>query len=173
MTKNISEDAMDLKHHGALKRLHGKRFIALVAIVACLLFVTLGYVFFNTFVKKTGDDANVNTATATSHDGPEHGDIFYDMSEFIVNLIPTDSQQHYLKMIITLHLSSQQEKEIINANIAIIQDSLYIFLKELRAMDFTGSGATLRLKEELMKRINKAAYPVEVKDVLFKEILVD
>jgi flagellar FliL protein len=53
-----------------------------------------------------------------------------------------------------------------------IIDSAQVFLRELRLDDLQGSAGMLRLREELMRRINAAVSPVEVRDVLFKEIIV-
>jgi len=42
----------------------------------------------------------------------------------------------------------------------------------LRVDDLRGSAGIYRLREELLARINIAVRPAKVKDVLFKEVLV-
>jgi flagellar FliL protein len=175
MSKNQSEDAMELreqKDKGTSSKkdgLRGKRFIALMAFIALFICVILGVAIFKFFGKSSEQEVS---KTKTSN-AQNIADVFFDMDELIVNMSTSGNQKHYLKMIISLRLGSVQDKDVVAANLAVIQDSLYIFIKELRPQDFNSSGATLRFKEELIKRINKAIYPVEVKDVLFKEILVD
>ncbi|MEO1066416.1 MAG: flagellar basal body-associated FliL family protein, partial [Pseudomonadota bacterium] len=44
--------------------------------------------------------------------------------------------------------------------------------RELRTTDIEGSAGMFRLKEELQRRINVAVYPVEVRKILFEEIIV-
>jgi flagellar FliL protein len=53
-----------------------------------------------------------------------------------------------------------------------IVDRFQVYLRELRAEDISGSAGVYRLKEELLSRVNAAITPKEVKDVLFREMLV-
>ena len=45
-------------------------------------------------------------------------------------------------------------------------------IRELRVEDLRGSAGLYRLREELLARVNNAAQPAKVNDVLFKEMLV-
>ena len=47
-----------------------------------------------------------------------------------------------------------------------------VYLRELRVEDLSGSAGVYRLKEELLARVNAAVEPINVTDVLFKEMLV-
>jgi len=51
-------------------------------------------------------------------------------------------------------------------------DQFQTYLRELRVKDLRGSAGIYRLQMELLSRVNAAAYPVEVQDVLFQEILI-
>ena len=42
----------------------------------------------------------------------------------------------------------------------------------MRVEDLKGSAGMYRLREELLGRVNAAAAPVKVSDILFKEMLV-
>ena len=53
-----------------------------------------------------------------------------------------------------------------------IIDNFQTYLRELRIEDLRGSAGMYRLREELFVRVNAAAAPVKVKDVLFREMLV-
>jgi flagellar protein FliL len=53
-----------------------------------------------------------------------------------------------------------------------VVDQFQSYLRELRVDDLHGSAGVLRLKEELLRRINVAAAPYPVKDVLLKEMIV-
>ena len=53
-----------------------------------------------------------------------------------------------------------------------IVDNFQVYLRELRVEDLRGSGGIYRLREELLARVNAAAAPIKVVDVLFKEMLV-
>ena len=51
-------------------------------------------------------------------------------------------------------------------------DNFQTYLRELRLDDLKGSAGMYRLREELLVRVNAAAAPAKIKDVLFKEMLV-
>jgi flagellar FliL protein len=51
-------------------------------------------------------------------------------------------------------------------------DSFQVYLRELRVEDLKGSAGMYRLREDLLRRINEAARPVKISDVLFKEMLI-
>ena len=53
-----------------------------------------------------------------------------------------------------------------------IMDNFQVYLRELRIEDLKGSAGMYRLREELLTRVNAAAAPAKIQDVLFKEILV-
>jgi len=53
-----------------------------------------------------------------------------------------------------------------------ILDNFQVYLRELRLDDLKGSAGMYRLREELLLRVNAAVQPVQVKDVLFREMLV-
>jgi flagellar FliL protein len=51
-------------------------------------------------------------------------------------------------------------------------DQFQTYLRELRVEELSGSAATYRLKEELLRRVKIAAAPMDVEDVLFKDMIV-
>ena len=53
-----------------------------------------------------------------------------------------------------------------------IKDQFQAYLRELRVDDLKGSGGVLRMKEELLRRVNVAAAPYKVRDVLLKQMIV-
>ena len=53
-----------------------------------------------------------------------------------------------------------------------VVDNFQVYLRELRLEDLGGSAGLFRLKEELLFRVNRAVDPVQVTDILFREMLV-
>jgi flagellar FliL protein len=51
-------------------------------------------------------------------------------------------------------------------------DQFQSYLRELRVDDLKGSEGVLRLKEELLRRVNAASAPYHVRDVLLKQMIV-
>lgn len=97
---------------------------------------------------------------------------FFDMPDIIVNIQTADGSPAYLKVGIALELSSASERAGLQALKPRLVDQFQGYLRELRVDDLRGSAGVLRLKEELLRRVNLAAAPYQVKDVLLKEMLV-
>ena len=60
------------------------------------------------------------------------------------------------------------EKTGMTALMPRMVDQFQAYLRELRVDDLKGSAGVLRLKEELLRRVNVAAAPYKVRDVLLK-----
>jgi flagellar protein FliL len=97
---------------------------------------------------------------------------FFDMPDLLVNLNATGRKTTFLKLSIALELESQADIPKVQALMPRVIDNFQVYLRELRAEDIKGSAGMYRLREELLSRIAVAAAPVQVKDVLFREVLV-
>jgi flagellar FliL protein len=92
--------------------------------------------------------------------------------DIIVNIQSADGSPAYLKLSSSLELETADEKAGMTALMPRIVDQFQGYLRELRIDDLKGSAGVLRLKEELLRRINVAAAPYHVRDVLLKEMIV-
>lgn len=97
---------------------------------------------------------------------------FYDVPDIIVNIQSADSAPAYLKLSVSLELDSAAERAGMVALQPRIVDQFQGYLRELRLDDLKGSAGVVRLKEELLRRINVAAAPYRVRDVLLKQMIV-
>ncbi len=98
--------------------------------------------------------------------------LYYDLEEFLVNLNDPGKKVSFLKMSVTLELPNDRAKALVEAQLPHIRDSFQVYLRELRSTDLQGSAGLVRLREELLLRINKILETERVKDILFKEIIV-
>ncbi|MTJ82617.1 MAG: flagellar basal body protein FliL [Telmatospirillum sp.] len=101
-----------------------------------------------------------------------HAAVFYDLPEILVNLNSAGRKQNFLKIRISLELDSPLDVSKVEAVMPRIIDNFQVYLRELRIEDLQGSAGMLRLREELLTRVNNAVKPAKVNDVLFKEMLV-
>ena len=113
------------------------------------------------------DRASVQTA-------PEHlpTATFFDIPDIIVNIQTPDSSQAYLKLSVALELDKPEAKLAVEPVLPRIVDQFQSYLRELRVEDIRGSAGVMRLKEELLRRVNLAVAPTPVRDVLLKEMIV-
>lgn len=98
--------------------------------------------------------------------------IFYELPDMLVNLNTSGSQPRYLKIKVALEFGDGGIVKRIDRVMPRIVDHFQVYLRELRREDLRGSAGMYRLKEELMIRVNQSVRPARIRDVLFKEMLV-
>jgi len=152
------------------KRWNGKRIVLLVVLPMFLLVgVALGLVLtgmLDSILGKSEEKAAVSKTTANKMA------VFHDLPEMLVNLNTSGSRATFLKITVSLELEKSDDIPRIKELMPRVQDNFQIYLRELRLDDLRGSAGMYRLREELLARVNAAVAPVKVKDILFKEILV-
>ncbi len=153
----------------APKKRFGRKFLLIAGGGAALL-VLLGlgagaYFFF--FAGKTEKPQTAQTIPLVP---PQVA--FYDVPDMVVNIQTPDGSPAYLKLGVALELESPEEKAGLQVLMPRVIDQFQAYLRELRVDDLRGSAGVLRLKEELLRRINVAIEPYRVRDVLLKEMII-
>ena len=97
---------------------------------------------------------------------------FYELPEMLVNLNTPGRKRNFLKIKVSLELGSPTDIAGVELALPRIVDNFQVYLRELRLEDVQGAAGMYRLREELLSRVNAAVRPVKVKDVLFKEMIV-
>lgn len=100
------------------------------------------------------------------------GTAYYELPQMLVNLSTSGRRTSFLKIVVSLELTSEADKAALEAALPRIVDNFQVYLRELRVEDLRGSAGLYRLREELLFRVNTAVTPARVTDVLFKEMLV-
>lgn len=98
--------------------------------------------------------------------------IFYDLPEMLVNINTAGRTRNFLKMRVSLELANETDINRVENVLPRIVDNFQVYLRELRLEDLQGAAGMYRLREELLNRVNAAVRPAQVKDVLFKEMIV-
>lgn len=123
---------------------------------------------------KDGEHVEAGAEGAVGEDGMPiaPGAIFMEVPDLLVNLSGTGGQARFLKLKVKLEVSSPEDLAALEAVAPRVVDQFQTFLREMRVQDMRGSAGIYRLRQELLYRVNLAAAPVKVKDVLFQEILI-
>lgn len=107
------------------------------------------------------------------HDGDSGGEsAFVAVQTMRVNLSTEDGTPRYLQLKVQLELADPSEAGEVESVMPIVIDQFQTYLRGLRVRDLRGSAGIYRLQIELLNRVNKAVDPIEIKDVLFQEILI-
>ena len=112
---------------------------------------------------------------AEGHGGAPTGpaDLYFKVPDLVVNLNNTGrSSPSFLKISILIELVHPEDLPAIEKIMPRIVDNFQVYLRELRLADLRGTSGIDRLREELLLRVGIAARPVQVKDVLFREMLI-
>ena len=164
---------------GLLKIKLSRKMLMFVVAPVVLLLVLGGGAYFFLFSggEKAADGSQPGEAgkgeAAAQADAVAHP-VFYDIPDILVNVAAGGDKRAFLKLSVSLELEGEGEaaKAAIEPVVPRVVDQLQTYLRELRVEDLSGSAAVFRLKEELLRRVNLAVEPVKVKDVLFREMIV-
>jgi len=165
------EAGADAPKQGFVKKLLGNKKLLMTAVAGLVLLLGgggAGLYFFVFSAPKTTADGK--TADATPVTPPQVA--FYDVPDIITNLQSADGNPTYLKLSTSLELDNADEKAGLAVVMPRVVDQFQSYLRELRIDDLKGSAGVIRLKEELLRRINVAAAPYHVRDVLLKEMII-
>lgn len=149
------------------KKFSGKQLILFIGLPVLLLVGAIGAYFF--FLKDVDSPAEANAAAPAAVPATLS---FYDLPEMLVNLNTGGRKASYLKIKVALEVDRESALAELDAKLPRVVNEFQVYLRELRPEDLNGSAGMYRLKEELLVRVNTALYPTQVKDVLFKEMLV-
>lgn len=116
--------------------------------------------------------AVVEEEVALDKDGKPLPPAFMEIPDLLVNLNTAGGPPRFLKLRIKLELANPKDLEKLQAISPKVVDQFQTFLREMRVQDLRGSAGLYRLRQELLYRVNLAAQPMKVKDVLFQEMLI-
>lgn len=123
-------------------------------------------------VADSGSKKNKSGGKHGSKGGKIGSAYFVEIPNMIVNLSGTENKPRYLRLSVQIELDNEDDVVAIESVMPRVVDQFQTYLRELRVKDIKGSTGLYRLRIELLSRLNAAAYPIEVKSVLFQEILI-
>ncbi|MDP3532004.1 MAG: flagellar basal body-associated FliL family protein [Alphaproteobacteria bacterium] len=97
--------------------------------------------------------------------------IFHPLPEMMINLNSEVGKVSYLKIQASLELDDQKSIEKLQKVMPRIQDTIQVYVRELKVADLKSSIGIEKLRQELLKRIQLIAKDVKVFDVLFPQML--
>ena len=152
------------------RKFSGKKIVLFFVLPVLLLLMTGAGIYFSGLADPfLGGDEAENELLAQEPEGPP---AFFDLPDMLVNLNSTGRKTNYLKISVSLELASEQDLKALEQVLPRIIDNFQVYLRELRIEDLRGSAGLQRLREELLLRVASAAQPAVVKDVLFREMLI-
>jgi flagellar FliL protein len=151
----------------------GKKKLLIIAggAVLVLLLVGAGLYFTGMLNRFIGGEKPAGEAAKEEKAKPKET-VYYDLPDMLVNLNGVGKKSNFLKLSISLELENPLDVARLQSVMPRIIDNFQVYLRELRPEDLRGAPGMYRLREELLLRVNAAAAPAKIVDVLFKEMLV-
>jgi flagellar FliL protein len=163
-------DSEDSKGSKTGRRVPGKKLVLFIVLPLLIIGVTGGGIYASGLLDSLlGIEEHEEELMVEEEVGPS---VYYEVPEMLVNLNTTGRRAGYLKISVSLEVASEEDFARLDAILPRIVDDFQVYLRELRVEDLHGSAGLQRLREELFMRVSNAAAPTEVRDVLFREMLI-
>ncbi|MBM3952714.1 MAG: flagellar basal body protein FliL [Rhodospirillales bacterium] len=164
------EGTAEGEEQGGVSSAGRKRLLIIIVLAVLLVVGGIAGAYFMGYLdpliqKLTGKDKEVAAAQGRET-------VFMDLPELLVNLNTGGRRTSFIKMKVTLEVEKKEFVPVIEKLMPRIIDNFQVYLRELKIEDLRGSIGMYRLREEMLLRVNTAAAPAQVNDVLFKEILI-
>lgn len=150
----------------------GKKLVLFIILPILLLGGAGAGIYFSGLLDSFLGEAPAEEAQAEEVKEADTPGYYIDLDEMLVTLASKGRKQSFLKLRVSLELGDPKDEARVTTVMPRIIDNFQVFLRELRVEELQGSQGIYRVKEELLSRVNAAAHPAKVKDVLFREILV-
>lgn len=144
--------------------------VALLAIIGIVLFLFV--------LKPTPDEKTMDEGTEgldiNSLDGAQLENappVYKDLEPLSVNLL-TERGNRFLKIKLTLEYAGPVDDVTYAEAVPRIEDDLNTYLRQLRPDDLKGTANIYKLKEDLLIRLGQSSHPLNLKNVLFRELIV-
>ena len=135
--------------------------VGVVAIIVGAVFFLMGDTLFGGEKEKVKEE-------------PASNAVYYELPDILVNLYNPNSYRtsKLLRLKLYLELENKEDLPHFTALQIKILDQFQFYLRGLKIKDISGSTGLQRLKEELTNLANTAAEPRRIKNVLFREMLI-
>lgn len=111
-------------------------------------------------------------AGATDGDAIRQG-CYYDLPQITANLRPVGGYPRFMSLHLSVCVPDDESAHYLARIEPRVLDSIQPYLRDVGVADLHGAEGMYRLRHDLLSRIRAAAWPVEVEQVVFREILVD
>ncbi|MFQ5672379.1 MAG: flagellar basal body-associated FliL family protein [Nitrospinales bacterium] len=169
------EEVAEIEEEEEAPKKSRMRWVLIGTVVLALLGAGGYFAYLNFFAppapKQAGKQAPATGAPATKKpEAPVLG-VMVPLKPFVVNLAGTKGKR-FLKVAITLELSSPEVNAEINENLQKIADSILILLSSKTFEEVYSVQGKFKLKDEITTRVNRFLVLGHVKDAYFTEFVI-
>ena len=151
------------------KRRKRAKLLLMAGVVAALVLLA-GGLYFSGILGGRKQATKVSQSGAASS-APEQP-TFAETPELITNLDAGPHRLSFVKIQCKIELAHAAQLPLLNASMPRLIDLIQTYLRETRPEELRSDTGTYRLREALLARAVIAAPDVQIKDVLFEELIV-
>lgn len=160
------------KASGGLKGL-GRKKLLIIIVIAVLVVASAGAgAFFLLAMKSEPEISAEQQAAAEIAAQQPLKTAYYPLDEILVDLVSPGNTSRLMRLKLNIELKRETDVPRFEQVVPRVIDDLNVFLRQLRVDDMKGSAGVFMLKENLLNRVMQAAEPVEIKDVLLQEVVI-
>jgi flagellar protein FliL len=151
-----------------------KLFLIIGVVLVLLIGGVAGAYFAGLFDSLMGADKKTEDAAAGGDDDTRDGAelIYKDFPDILTNLNEGRRKKVGVRIKIVLQLNNAEDALRIDALLPRIHDGIQVYIRDQKAVDLQGAAGMQRIREELLTRLNRAFAPSKIKDLYFKDMLV-
>ena len=155
----------------AVPQTSGRKRLIFIALAAVLLLLAAGGGLYVSGAADSLVGKSAETAEAAAPP-PVPEPVFHALPDLLVSLNTGERRSTFLKVKVSLELANAADQARIERLQPRIVDYCQVYLRELRLDDLRGSAGTVRLRQELLRRIAAAVAPIPVSDVLLSDMVI-
>ena len=153
-----------------------KKMGMIIGIIVGLLILGGGgyYAYINFFKEKPAEEKSANgeeAKEAASLEKDVNLGMMFPLDPFVVNLAGSEGKR-FLKVTISLELSTPKVNLELNENIQKVTDSILVLLSSKAFEDVYSVQGKFKLKDEITTRVNRFLVVGHVKDAYFTEFII-
>ncbi len=144
------------------------KLVIILAIAAITVLLASAGIYFYFFNGKKSQNSEVITEEPFKIQDIE----FVALQEMNINLKSNKGDVNILRATFFLEIDDAKSKEKIEKIKPMIIDQFQTYLRELDLITLRGSGRLERIRQDLVNRVNNAVKPIKIRNILFKEFLI-
>jgi flagellar FliL protein len=176
MAEKEKKEAEEIEEAGEEKPKKGKLFSLIIIVVIVLVLSAGGYLAYTMYIgpKFIHQEKKDAVAKDTKTEGAEKVGVFLPLDPFIVNLLIDGEGARYLKMKIDLEFEGEDEKVKAEAgkHISQLRDTIIMLLTSKRYEEVMTLEGKIKLRDEIIMRVNHYLGKNKVKGVYFSEFVI-
>jgi len=165
------------KEHSQKKRSSGPFLFIIILLVLVIIALSVWIWYIHAGKEEVAEQKNVPTTKAVTEapvneDLPPQGALLFTFEPFFVPLAGSSGEKNFLKISMSVELSSPALQPEIKEKLLVLRRSLYGLISNKRMEDIDSLEGRVRLKKDIAEKMNILLNSGTVKEIYFSEFII-